>query len=260
MGRIFVLAVAIWSTSSLAAVDELSPSQVSQFVKRLGPHRTLRLTKNAPTVSLAEIRKAAAGSYVSGIRIIEEVAAAQGYGVAVYDLPIAEMWKAITDEPHAPAHVPVAHSIIVRGTARKSPRSLFQYLEVPILSDRWWVTALRHNPALFEASKETMWELSWRDATHSTDLKGTPAAGLVDGGIPVAWTHGSWLLIALPDGRTYTEYYVWTDPGGKLPAGPASRFAGGKIKETLDGMRRMAQEHIPQCGEKFSRPDGALLP
>jgi hypothetical protein len=246
--------------AAASSPSKMSPDQVLAFVQGLQPHRSLRLAKNAPTVSADQIRRAAAGEYVADVRIVEEVAAGQGFGVAVYDLPVAQVWKAVVDEPHFPGRLPIEQSLIVEGVARRSPRSLFQYLELPIVSDRWWVTRMRHNAKLHTATDGQGWELSWRDATHTTSLKGTRAEAFAAEGIPVAWTHGSWFLIGLPDGRTYTEYYVWSDPGGMLPAGPASRFAGGKVKEALEGMRLIAADHIPKCSARFVGPDGTVLP
>ena len=242
------------------ASSKMSADEVVAFVQSLQSKRTMRLTKDAPKVSIQQMRQAANGDYVAGVRIVDGVAAGQGYGVAVYDLPIAQLWKAVIDEPHFPGHIPVEQSFVIDGVARTSPRSLFQYLDLPLVSDRWWVTRMRHNAKLFTATDGVVWELSWKDATHTTKVQGTRAARFVTEGVPVAWTHGAWLLVGLPDGRTYTEYYVWSDPGGMVPAGPASRFASGKVTETLEGMEAFARKHIPKCSAQFKRPDGNPMP
>jgi hypothetical protein len=70
------------------------------------------------------------------------------------------------------------------------------------------------------------------------------------------------MLIDLGEGKTLVEYYVWSDPGGMLPPGPASRFAGGAVKDTLIAMRGLALEHQQGTayGSGFVKPDQSSLP
>lgn len=60
-------------------------------------------------------------------------------------------------------------------------------------------------------------------------------------------------------GRTAVEYYAWSDPGGIIPARPASRFAAGAIERLLNDMEAFAKEvaHLPRAG--FLRPDQTPL-
>jgi hypothetical protein len=110
------------------------------------------------------------------VQFVEGVAAGKGWGVAVYDLPLEAVWRAVNDEE------------------------------------------------VYE------------------DL-GTPLAERAERGRPVDWTRGSWLVVGLADGRTVAEYFAWTDPGGMIPARPASRFARGAIRDTLDAIGRLAQSY-----------------
>jgi hypothetical protein len=134
-------------------------------------------------------------------------------------------------------------------------------MPLPIVSDRWWVVHILHNAALFTSSDGTFWEQSWTDATDVTRVQGTQYAPLTKEGIPVAFTIGSWMLMKVDEAHTLAEYFAWSDPGGSLPAGPASRFAGGAIKKALDAMGALAADL--QKGPRptgFVRPDGTPLP
>ena len=77
--------------------------------------------------------------------------------------------------------------------------------------------------------------------------------------MPVAWTKGAWLLMALDDGRTLIEYHTWSDPGGSVPVGLATRFAAGEVAQNLTNMANFARNHIPSCTGQFHRPDGSAF-
>ena len=46
--------------------------------------------------------------------------------------------------------------------------------------------------------------------------------------------------MALDEQHTLAEYHSWVDPGGSIPAGPASQFATGSIEDTFAQMERFA--------------------
>ncbi|MDP6934966.1 MAG: hypothetical protein QGG40_18740, partial [Myxococcota bacterium] len=217
--------------------------------------RTARLTKAPPKIAMSAYRQALRGETVTGIEVVEGVKAAKGYGIKVYDLPIEALWKAVIDEPHFAGRLPVSVSRVVKGDARTHDHVLYQYLEVPIISDRWWMTHMYFNGDLYRSSGGRAWELSWSDSTHDPGLRAQLDPSLFDEGEPVAWTTGAWLLVRLDDDRTLAEYHVWTDPGGSIPVGPATRFASGEVEDTLESMGTLAREHIPNCRGRFRRVD-----
>ena len=219
------------------------------------------MAKDAPVIPDGTYAKADQGELVAGLEGVEGVAAAKGWGVAVFDIPIQFVWKAVNDEGVYANRLPVSHSEVVAGKPKRDDRYLFQYMPLPMVADRWWITHMRHNGALYTASAGKIWEQAWTDATDTSHLKPQHLA-MIEGGQAVAWTHGSWMLIDLGDGKTLVEYYVWSDPGGMLPPGPASRFAGGAVKDTLTAMRALALEHQQGTayGSGFVRPDQSSLP
>jgi hypothetical protein len=236
-------------------------ADVQGTVDSLAAFRTKRMAKEAPAIPASAYAKAEAGELVSGLEGVAGVSAAKGWGVAVFDIPIESVWKALNDEAVFADRLPVSYSEVVAGRPKRDDRHLFQYMPLPMFDDRWWVTHMRHNGDLYKTSAGKIWELAWTDETDETRLSPQHKAMIKDAQ-EVDWTHGSWLLIDLGAGKTLVEYFVWSDPGGSLPPGPASRFAGGAVKETLAAMKALAKEHQQgkAHGGGFVRPDQSTLP
>ena len=238
----------------------VSSADTQSLVDDLAPFRTKRMAKDAPKIPAGTYAKAESGEYISGLEGVDGVSAAKGWGVAIYDIPIEFVWKAVNDEGTFANRLPVNHSEVVAGKPKRDNRYLFQYMPLPMVDDRWWVTHMRHNGDLYTASGGKIWEQAWTDATDTSRLK-PQHISMVESAQAVEWTHGSWLLIDLGNGKTLVEYYVWSHPGGSLPPGPASRFAGGAVKDTLGAMHQLAKEHQAGTayGGVFVRPDQSSL-
>jgi hypothetical protein len=231
---------------------------VAEEIAELQEFRSLRGADRAPEISAQTYEQALKGP-VSGIHFVEGVNAAQGWGVAVYDLPIEQVWQGLVSENEHAGATPVSVSKVIKGTPHADGRLLFQFMPLPLVTDRWWIVKLNHNKQLYEASSGRMWELFWTDDLNPAHIKGTPNEAIADDGMPVAWTKGAWLLARLSGERTLVEYFAWSDPGGRLPAGPASRFAGGAVKDTLSSMQEFARGMKTRSRQSYVRPDGSPL-
>ena len=232
------------------------PSTLMVELQRWKPHR---LCSNAPDIPASAYQTALNGTTTSGIEVVEDIKAAKGYGVAVIDVPIATLWKAVTDEDHHANALPISHSKTIEGTPRSPNHTIFQYMDIPLLTDRWWVVRIRYNAELYTKSNGRAWELVWEDRIKETDLRRHLDPDLLEDGMPIAWSKGAWLLVDIGGGRTLVEYHTWSDPGGNVPAGPASRFAAGEVKNNLNGIARFARNHTPRCGGTFVKPNGHPL-
>lgn len=200
----------------------------------------------------------ASGEVQAGVIMVEEEKAGKGWGLVLYDAPVEAVWMAINDQDGVVEGRPVAVSVVVEGPKTGAERLLFQYLEVPIFKDRWWIVQIHHNAPLYEASQGKVWEQHWTYVDDPPRLPGELGV-YQDSGIQVAWTKGAWLLVDLGDGKTLAEYFAWTDPGGSVPAGPASRFAVGGIKKVLAGIGELAATEAKRPRTGFVRPDQTPL-
>jgi len=229
-----LLAIQFALSASLPA--HASPGADLAELKKLNPHRIHRGVPQAPRIPDSAYIEALSGGVVSGIEGVEGVAAAKGWGVMVMQHPIEQIWATVNDETIQPGVMPVSHSFVIQGKRWQPERKVFQFMPLPFpISDRWWMTQVHFSSKLYTESEGRIWEMYWSDRTH-LDTPPEQVKDIAEDGVPVAWSRGAWMLIQLDEQTTLVEYYVWSDPGGLLPAGPASKFAAGAVEETLAAM------------------------
>ena len=213
----------------------------------------------APKITLKQIERAFEGEVVAGVEVIEHVKAGKGYALGIFDVPIETLWSGICDEDHHAGTLRVDRSETVEGTPRAHGRTLYQYLDVPVFSDRWWLVQMSFNTQLYEASNGRAWELTWVDRQGDQALKARLGDPYIAEGVGIAWAKGAWFLVKLDDNRTFVEYHSWSNPGGRVPAGPATRFAKSEVRDNLVSMVRFARTHGATCKGPFFMPDGTQL-
>lgn len=184
-----------------------------------------------------------------------------GQAVLLSETPIEPLWMAVNDEDHYSegGYLPVQHSQVVGGTSRGQQRLLFQYFKRAGVG-RWWIDEVVMNQDLFAASEGMLWELRWWDLMKTHAESGLPAEFSDLGLGPIDESRGAWLLIPLGESCTLIEYVTISDPGGIL--GVAQVLGSGLvIRETLEGVERLAREHIPEPHPeaRFIRPDGSPI-
>ena len=231
----------------------------ADIAAQLESWRAQRGLDTAPKIDASVYQAALNGEISKGIEVVEDIKAAKGYAVAVFDIPIEQLWKAIADEDHHANNLAVQVSETVQGTPRTHDHTLFQFLDVPMVSDRWWLVNIRYTASLYTQSNGKLWELTWRDRNKDQALIDTLDLSQFDDAMPVAWTKGAWLLLKLSDGRTLIEYHTWSDPGGSVPVGIATRFAASEVANNLAHMAKFARNHTPTCTGTFHRPDGSAM-
>lgn len=246
----------MFALSLQAALAASVPDQVLA----VAAFRSKRIAKDAPVVPASAYETAATGKIATGVEYADGVAAGKGWAVAVSDVRVESLWMAMNaEDQYVGRFNGLNASAVLSGTAHGSPRVLFQSLDLPIVSDRWWVSLEQFNAPLYTQSDGRVWECAWTDATDPARVAGTPWADFAAAGVPVAWSKGAWLLIPLEDGRTLIEYFVWTDPGGKLPAGAATRFASGALDRSVRDLEAFARVLADGPRAGFVRPDGLPL-
>jgi hypothetical protein len=244
-----------WVLVLIAAIGHADTAdEVAADLRNWKSHRP---PGTAPDIPASVYRQAINGKVATGIEVVEDIKAAKGYGVAVFDVPIEVFWRAVTDEDHHANKLPVTHSRTIEGTPRAHDHTLFQYMDIPLFTDRWWLVRIRYNSSLYTASNGRAWELTWVDRLKETHLRKKLDPALLADSMPIAWSKGAWLLVDLGGGRTLVEYHTWSDPGGYVPVGPATRFAAGEVETTLVNMSNFAKKHTPTCSGTFMRPDGS---
>ena len=218
-----------------------------------------RIDKSAPKINLKQVAEALDGEIVSGIEVIEEIKAGKGYALGVFDIPVEILWRGVSDEDHHAEFMAADVSTTVDGVARRDGHTLFQYMKMPIISDRWWVVSMTFNSSLYQSSNGQVWEVAWKDRQGDSNLIASLDQGIIGEGIPIRWAKGSWLLIDLGGGKTFVMYHNWSDPGGRIPVALGTRVAAGQVKTNLIEMTNFSKKHARTCPGDFFRPDGSPL-
>ncbi|MCP4808388.1 MAG: hypothetical protein GY913_06230 [Proteobacteria bacterium] len=236
----------------------LSPDEVLAEVDAQKEHRSERVAP-APAIPRTAMKTAATGEPVAGVNLPEGYDTAQGWGVCVWDVPIEAVWKAVNNEDEASDYMAPERSGTVDGTAHHSDRASFQYVSAPLVTDRWWVTRWTFNEALYAASSQMIWEVSFVDDLDPTFMAGTTFEPLLEDSMPIAWAKGGWLLIPLSDGSTWVEYFSWANPGGSIPSGLFSKFADKEVLATFEAVEARAKYHEKNGTDGYVKPDGTEL-
>ena len=234
--------VLLLSLSAQAEVPELDA-----IIERARPLRAKRKGANPPPIPPETYAKAQSGQTVTSLDKVEGVDRKVAWGVTVVPYPIQQVWSAVNDFSDRTDYSKVEFSEVQQGEHCGSGRQVFQYLPIGFpVSDRWWVTTLRINEDLAQASGGSVRELYFRASTEPEKLKTEAAREKAESGVPVGFSEGAWLLIAAGDDHTIVEYHASSDPGGSVPTSFANAFATGGVKSTLEAVIKLAGAD-PRC-------------
>lgn len=227
------------------------------IVRSLGALHGLLTEQQTPWLQASILERALEGEQPHGL----DRSGPEGlaWTAATYDLPVATYWKAVIDKPHQADWQNLIVSRVIEGDPWGNGTTVFQAMSLPILSNRWWVTRAHYNSQLYTRSGGLAWEDSFKDRHDETAYIHGLDSQLTEVGVPLGWTHGSWLLWALGEARTLVIYSVSSAPGGEVPAGLVAPFAASTLPHLLDLTARMAREHIASCPGHYVRPDGVAL-
>ena len=236
--------LALWIVGTASAAD---PAAIVARLAEIEEVRGLRTAVGVPAIPQSAYDSIISGGVETGLVSVEGYAAKKAWGVAVLDAPIEKLWSAINDDAGGVAYNSLISSEVVSGTACVSGRGILQLLSVPWATDRWWITFLTANSSISEATSGRVRENSWTSNNDPALVTTSSGQATMELGIPIEFTKGAWFLADIDGSSTLVEYYVWTDPGGSVPAGLASRLAAGGIEDTLQAAARFATEGTPGC-------------
>ena len=214
---------------------------VDNIEARLNEVSSIRASRlvDAPKISTQEYRDAALGKVPTGMVAVDGFSFKKAYGVRVFNLPIDTVWAALNDDRGKLVHTKLSHAELIRGTYCESGRRVFQFLPLPLVSDRWWVSDFVFNDTVHQRSGGRVREMFWKSVDHQTLTK-KPSQEWMDKGIPVNFNEGAWFVVDIDGSSTLVEYYAWSDPSGYVPASLTNSLAAGGIKDTIDAVRKIA--------------------
>lgn len=141
----------------------------------------------------------------------------QGVGTGVIEAPPERVFLALTDYLHWEEFVPFLEESDANprgdGAVVSHQRMLFPFP----LGERRYAIAARHGVT------GARWQVSWSFLPGSGNLKDH---------------RGSWVLTALPDGRTLAVCRLFTDPGGAIPLWAVDRGTRMTLPWIFHGLRQ----------------------
>lgn len=232
----------IWILLSSLALAGPPAEVVTQAVRDTAAARAAR-TSAPPTIPMDAYTKAAEGERPTGLERVPGHAARKAWGVTVIDAPIDKVWAAINDFSSRTDLSAVSVSEVQTGTHCASGRTIFQYLPIgmPMVSDRWWVVRLTVNRALWNQTGGRMREMTSASEDGEGVLQTALAQAKAADGTRIAFSKGGWLAIDVDGSHTLVEFHVWSDPGGYVPAGLASSFASGGVRDNLEAIETLSR-------------------
>lgn len=198
--------------------------------------RAKRLSSGAPTIPAEVYAGLKVGHVETGLEDVPGSKARKAWGVGVVDVPIAKLFAAINDDVNKVAISKLSHNVVLEGEPCGAHRVNFQYLPVPLLTDRWWVVELKMNGSIRTESDGRVREMAWTMVPDGVSKLGPAEKVVADGGMSVAATEGGWLLIDLDGAHTLIEFWSFADPGGNIPVRMAQSFASGGISDSILAM------------------------
>jgi hypothetical protein len=223
-----LLSVAVWAAS---------PAELREGADAF---RSYRVGAN-PVITQQEYEKALSGKVATGLLDVEGFAAKKGYGVYVAPLSIESLWLAINDDRGKVKWTKLSYAEVYEGRYCAASRRVFQFLPVPLVTDRWWVLDINENAKLRDASKGMAREAIFKSVKEA-QLPTETMRERSKQGMPVEFVEGAWYLHSFGDNSTLIEYYTWSDPGGAVPARLASSFSASSIEDAVLAMVSLATE------------------
>jgi uncharacterized protein YndB with AHSA1/START domain len=229
----------MWILTMVLSALAVTPQALEARLQEIAPLRTKRLA-DVPLISPEDYRSAALGKVPTGMRSVAGYSFKKGYGVRVVALPIEQVWAAVNDDKGKLKHTKLGYAEILQGRPCESGRVVFQYLPLPMVSDRWWVSSFQATTTLNNLSAGRVREMRWT-SVDGEGLLSDMAKSWAKRGIPVNFNVGAWFLVDLGGGSTLIEYYAWSDPAGYIPASLTNSMAKGGIENTIDAVRKVAE-------------------
>lgn len=225
---------------ALFTASAVTPDEI---VARVEETRALRqkglMDGDTPSFADDVYRTVAAGGVETSLKAVEGYKAKKALGVGVIPVPIAKLWAAINDDASKPQYNRVDHTEVLEGGLCGAHRVVFMHLPLSMLTNRHWVIDVRTNGELAAASGGKVREMVWK-SIDTPIPPATQASVFAKSSMPIEFTRGGWWLTAIDEENTLVEYWTWTDPGGYVPAGIASSFAAGGIKDTFEATKKLA--------------------
>jgi len=162
---------------------------------------------------------------------------------ALADAPPAACMNVVSDLANFQDTMPYTKESKIAGRESERVVYSYQYLKLPLIDNRdYTLRVVDDTPAPGPSGEPAYYKSSW---TPANDRGPKPRAGTVR----VEINTGYWLFEPVDGGsRTRATYYLFTDPGGMIPALIANRANTQAIPDLFKALRTQAKS------ERYARP------
>ncbi|GAA5189875.1 START domain-containing protein [Ferrimonas gelatinilytica] len=150
---------------------------------------------------------------------------------AVVDAPIDQVWRTVTEIERYPEFMPYIDAIEVMHEHDENSAYVYHRVDPPLVSKRDY-TLLIVNEVDPESGEH------YRYWTQMNQFGPEPKEGVVR----LVICDGSWALYPMEDGRTRAVYWVYTNPGGKIPTWLANKANTSGLFDVIKAVEKRAQD------------------
>ena len=252
------------------ATTSLDGPGLAAHLDSLAPRLTERQGGALPELTKSDWDRLAAGGSVIKQQTLEGTDMLGATVFTVTDVAAWRIWLAICDRDHHEEFMPhIREGVCLEDQGHS--RLVYQYLSLPGIRDRHWVIRTRTNGPLWRATEQTVWESSWSlepdaDALidHYVELGRIEkvSADAAELAIVTPRNDGCWLLVDLPDGRTFIDYQDLSDIGGRVPAWLVNELGPSGLSSLVDEVTargRSIEQHFSADRPPPAAPDGTAV-
>ncbi len=264
------LLLALAPPGPAASSTALDGPSLAAHLDSLAPLLASRQGGELPELSEEDWDRLAGGGAVIKQQTLDGTAMLGATVFTVTDVAAWRIWLAICDRDHHEEFMPhIREGVCLEDQGHS--RLVYQYLALPAIRDRHWVIRTRTNGPLWLSSERTIWESSWSlepDAEalitryHEAGRIENVEADAVAAAIVTPRNDGCWLLVDLPDGRTFIAYQDLSDIGGRVPAWLVNELGPSGLRGLVDEVTargRDIERHFSADRPPPAAPDGSVV-
>ena len=145
----------------------------------------------------------------------------------VMDAPAEAIWAVVTDQPHYVEFMPYVVEVkVLPIDAGPNARYEYHYINPPLVDRRDYTLK-----ATFEVNAA---EGKYRRTWSAANDKGP---GIRDGVVRLSICDGYWQIERLTDKTARVTYWIYTDPGGAIPAWMANKANTTSLPKMIQAVR-----------------------
>lgn len=204
---LFIVSAAL-STPALADAQRIQPAPGANWQKASSKGAGVVWTRVVPGTAIKEVK-------------LE----------TIIDAPVEQVWSTIKQVEHYTTFMPYVDEIEVFESEVKDGDYVYHRVNPPLVSKRDYTLLIVNEEDVKKGHYYRYW-------TQKNEFGPEPLKGIVR----LVICDGSWELTATEDGKTQATYWLYTDPGGSIPAWLANKANTSGLFDILAAIEARAKD------------------